>query len=102
MLFGTLCKVHERALLTAPEVEAATIPVEKIQGAILLMSGRRDRMWPSTAMCQQIMSRLAARRFPHPYSHEAFNAGHNDYILKRSCQQAIHAFLKEHHAEPRI
>jgi len=98
MLFMTLRKVHEKALADTPEVEAATIRVEKIQGAILLMSGKRDQMWPSTTMCEQIISRLAARGFAYPHQHIAYDAGHNNYVLKKDTQHAIHDFLKEHYA----
>jgi hypothetical protein len=97
MLFKTLRKVHEKALIATPEVEAATIPVEKIQGAILLMSGKGDQMWPSTSMCEQIMSRLTTRGFAYPHQHIAYDASHNNYVLKKETQRAIHAFLKENY-----
>jgi uncharacterized protein len=36
----------------------AFIPVERINGPILLISGEDDRMWPATRMARQIMERL--------------------------------------------
>ena len=98
VLFKTLRKVHEKALLARSDVEAGTIPVEKIQGAILLMSGKSDQMWPSTAMCEQIISRLADRGFAYPHQHIACDASHNNYVLKKETQGVIHAFLKENYA----
>ncbi len=59
------------------EVEASTIPVEKIQGAILLISGEDDQMWPSTLFSNRVMDRLAKFSFPHPYEHLSYpQAGH--------------------------
>jgi dienelactone hydrolase len=58
-------------------VERAMIPVEKTNGAILLVSGDDDLMWPSTRMARMLMDRLAARGFPHPFRHLHYaGAGH--------------------------
>ena len=97
LLFGKLRKIHEQALLNQSQVGAAVIPVEKIQGSILLTSGKHDKMWPSTEMSEQVMSRLAAKGFSHPYKHIAYNAGHNNYILKPACLQEIYGFLKDNY-----
>ena len=97
LLFGKLRKIHEQALLNQSQVGAAVIPVEKIQGSILLTSGKHDKMWPSTEMSEQVMSRLAAKGFAHPYKHIASNAGHNNYILKPACLQEIYGFLKDNY-----
>jgi dienelactone hydrolase len=43
----------------------AAIPVERIAGPILLVSGGADRMWPSVEMAATIEKRLSAARFPH-------------------------------------
>jgi pimeloyl-ACP methyl ester carboxylesterase len=97
LLYGKLRKIHENALLNQSQVEAAVIPVEKIRGAILLMSGKKDKMWPSTPMSEQVISRLSTRGFAHPYKHIAYNAGHNNYILKPACLQELYDFLKENY-----
>ena len=97
LLYGKLRKIHEQALLNQPQVGAALIPVEKIQGAILLMSGKGDKMWPSTEMSEQILNRLIAKGFVYPYKHIAYDAGHNNYILKPACLQEIYGFLKENY-----
>ncbi|GJM42334.1 MAG: acyl-CoA thioesterase [Ardenticatenaceae bacterium] len=57
--------------------EEATIAVEKIQAPILLISGKADRLWPSTAWSEIAMYRLAENDHPYPYAHLAYdNAGH--------------------------
>ncbi len=85
LLYGKLRKIHEQALLNQSQPGAAIIPVEKVQGAVLLMSGRNDKMWPSTTMSELIISRLSAKGFAYPYKHIAYDAGHNNYILKPAC-----------------
>ena len=59
-------------------VEAARIPVEKINGPILLVSGTDDQLWPSTLMAETIMQQLQASGFDYPYKHIAIKgAGHS-------------------------
>jgi dienelactone hydrolase len=50
-------------------VQAAVIPVEKINGAVLLISGEDDQMWPSTLFSKMVMRRLDEHQFSHPYQH---------------------------------
>jgi dienelactone hydrolase len=53
------------------------IPVERIRGPVLLLSGRDDRLWPATRMAEEVMTRLAAHRHPYPFAHHAYAAaGH--------------------------
>ncbi|PSQ29532.1 hypothetical protein BRD09_06065 [Halobacteriales archaeon SW_10_68_16] len=65
-------------LQAAPEqVAAATIPVERIDGDVLLFSGTDDRLWHSTSMGEQVRNRLQARDHPHRSDHRAVEgAGH--------------------------
>ena len=59
-------------------VDAARIPVEKIGGPILLVSGTDDQLWPSYVMSEMIMSHLASSDFSHSYEHLAMEgAGHS-------------------------
>jgi dienelactone hydrolase len=48
------------ALQDEPTLATAAIPVERIRGAVLLVSGRDDRMWPSRWLADRVMQRLAA------------------------------------------
>lgn len=57
--------------------ESAAIPVENINGNILLLSGVKDKIWPATFMGEQIIKRLHIAEFGHNYNHMAFpEAGH--------------------------
>lgn len=63
--------------LDTKSVEAATIPVEEIDGPVLLISGKDDGIWPSTALSEIAMQRLEKHDHPYPYKHLAYeNAGH--------------------------
>jgi len=58
-------------------MERATIPVEKIQGSLLLISGEEDELWPSTLYAERLMERLSHHHHPFPYKHLRYKgAGH--------------------------
>ena len=59
-------------------VKQATIPIERIQGSVLLISGAEDRVWGSPIMARQIVERAA--QFDRAASFESITydgAGHN-------------------------
>lgn len=67
--------LHQLAHSTT--LAAATIPVERIAGPVLLISGEEDAMWPSTMMAEQVMARLRAHDHPYPIEHLRYpGAGH--------------------------
>lgn len=58
-------------------VERATIPVERINGPVLLISARDDQMWPSELMANAVMKRLKSYRHPFADQHLVYeSAGH--------------------------
>ena len=70
--------LFEDALRNNSAVERATIRTENIHGAILLISGKDDRVWPSEAMCEMIIKTLREHRHPFAYRHLAYEkAGHS-------------------------
>jgi len=69
ILLLRLRMAHEEALKNENGVSAAAIPVENIQGAIMLISGTRDRLWPATLMSEKIVDHLTAKNFPHHFEH---------------------------------
>lgn len=87
--------LHEAFSLMLSDKEAeqkALIPVENISASILLMSATNDEMWPSTAMCNQIIARLDSIGFAHPYRHLAIEGDHSSPL---DHFDAIHLFLSE-------
>jgi uncharacterized protein len=93
-----LRKLHEVALQDRARVEEAAIPVENIQGAVLLISGKRDSLWPATCMSEQIQDQLKANGFKHHYEHMAINTDHFGLIINRVCWRKVFDFLQENYA----
>ncbi|MEN0005979.1 MAG: acyl-CoA thioesterase/bile acid-CoA:amino acid N-acyltransferase family protein [Bacteroidota bacterium] len=59
-------------------IEKAAIAVEEIQCPLLLISGKDDKVWPSTMMANRIVDRLIREDFQHEFLHLAYeDAGHN-------------------------
>jgi hypothetical protein len=73
--FTSVLDLYQRSLAKAPA--DAAIPVERINGPVLLVSARDDRIWPSAAMGEQVMTRLDKAHFRFGHTHLAYdNAGH--------------------------
>ena len=69
---GFLAGLSDEAAVTAAE-----IPVERINGPVLLISGSDDQVWPSSILAEVAVRRL--RRWQHPFSIEHLcyeGAGH--------------------------
>jgi len=57
---------------------AAEIPVERINGPVLLLSAEGDQVWPSNYLSDAAFHRLEERGHPWPFQHLAFpGASHN-------------------------
>ena len=75
--FTSVLDLYERSLKFAGAHPEAAIPVEKINGPVLLLSGKSDTLWPSSAMAEQVIARLDAHGFKHAHWHIAYpDAGH--------------------------
>jgi BAAT / Acyl-CoA thioester hydrolase C terminal len=58
-------------------VEPASIPVERVQGPILLFAGKEDQIWPSATFAEMVMKRLGEYQHPYPDRHLCYeHAGH--------------------------
>jgi dienelactone hydrolase/uncharacterized protein (DUF2141 family) len=67
-----------RALAAAERAPDAAIPVERIGGPVLLLSGSQDRLWPADVMAERIVSRLREKRFAFAVEHKNHaDAGHS-------------------------
>lgn len=72
-----LTPIFLRSLEDRAAVQLATIPVERINGPVILISGRSDAMWPSALFSDMVMERLAEHRHPWPYVHLCYDdVGH--------------------------
>jgi dienelactone hydrolase len=67
----------ENTLKNPEAIKNAIIPVENIRGAILLVSGTSDEVWPSTKFSEMVVERLKASKFQNEYHHLRYEgAGH--------------------------
>jgi dienelactone hydrolase len=77
MTGGLPPRLQALILSYAHAVERAEIPVERINGPILLVSGLEDRLWPSSAMADLIIARLKEHGVQRTSEHLSFaDAGH--------------------------
>ena len=68
---------RELARRSPATAKRAEIAVEKIEGAVLMVSGADDAMWPSSELAEVAMERLRAHDFPRPCEHISYSgAGH--------------------------
>jgi pimeloyl-ACP methyl ester carboxylesterase len=93
LLQHRLRPAFEKMLANTTAVEAAAIPVERINGPVYLMSGSKDEMWPSTRMSRAMMQRLDAQHFPHYHAHDVFDGGHAAPLQHFD---RVEAFLRDH------
>ncbi len=73
--FISIFALYAGAVDTAPA--EAEIPVERIAGPVLMISGQADTLWPSADMAARIERRLQAHDFAFPVVNIAYpEAGH--------------------------
>ena len=68
---------YDNGLKALDQHRDAVIPVETINGPVMLVCGKADTLWPSCPMAEQVADRLKARGFKHPVQLlEYADAGH--------------------------
>ncbi len=77
LITGDKRKVFEIMREDHAAVEQASIPVEKINGPVFLLSATQDEMWNSHEMSEQMMTRFKEKRFAWPHEHLAVYGGHD-------------------------
>jgi len=63
----------ENSLGAAPP--EAAIPVERINGPVMFVSGTADGVWPCSEMADAAIARLREHRFPFPVEHARYEGG---------------------------
>ncbi len=61
--FTTIYNLYAKGLLALDEHQDAIIPVERINGPVMLICGEADTPWPSCPMSEQVAARLKSRHF---------------------------------------
>lgn len=75
-LKGNLHEAFSLMLKNKEAVQKAQIPVEKINGPILILSAKSDEQWPATSMSEQLIKRLEEKNFKHHFQHVILEGGH--------------------------
>lgn len=85
-------------LENSTNLEKATIQVEKINGPLLIISGKDDQMWPAQHFGDMIERRLRKFKHPFPDRHLSYaGAGHKiglPYLPTAGLQEAYHSRSK--------
>ena len=83
-LRGDLHTMFSIMLEDAPlvDLDNAEIPVEKINGSILIVSAREDEAWPSFMMSEKIIDRLNNKNFTHYFEHLISEGDHASSLDK--------------------
>lgn len=78
--FISVFQLYAKGLEAIDQHPDAVIPVERINGPVMLVCGKADTLWPSCPMSEQVAARLQARRFKHPVQLLEYDgAGHAVY-----------------------
>jgi dienelactone hydrolase len=59
--------LYEEGLNSIAQHPDADIPVEQINGPVMLICGKLDALWPSCRMSAQVIARLEANKFQHAF-----------------------------------
>ena len=78
LLVGDLRGAFEKMLRNTSAMQAAAIPVERINGPVYFVSASQDEFWPSREMSDAMMARLKQHHFPHHAEHLVVAGGHNE------------------------
>lgn len=82
-------------LLEDPDQEVYTIPIEKAQAAILLISGGDDRTWPAAEMATLLEHRLKMKQYSYAVRNVIFpRAGHSLFQLRNNYQVLSSFFFR--------
>jgi pimeloyl-ACP methyl ester carboxylesterase len=93
LLRGHLRPAFEKMLTNTAAVRAASIPVERINGPVYLLSADHDELWPSAEMSRAMMQRLQQHGFHRYHVHEVIEGGH---AAPLEHFDRVEAFLGEH------
>ena len=92
-LKGDLYTANKMMLEDKEASKKAEIQVENINGAILILSGINDEMWPATEMSDKLIKRLKNKNFNYYNEHIKLDGGH---IAPLEHFNLVYDFLDKH------
>jgi dienelactone hydrolase/uncharacterized protein (DUF2141 family) len=97
---GPQTPLFASALAKAGAQTDILIPIEKINGPLLMMAGQQDEIWPSADMAQRIEARLLKASFPHDVENIVYaGTGHSLLAAEPNATTRILAFFRKALAE---
>lgn len=78
--------------------ENSIIPIEKINGPILMFSTSVDTVWPSKESSIKLVKRLEEYSYKYPYKH--INFDHMSHMMIEYCGKEIKYFVKSEKEDP--
>jgi len=95
------CEWFEASLRDRSAPGDAAIPVERINGPILFVSGAADGVWPASAMVDRAIDRLRRHRFPFEIEHARYEeAGHAFLIPPYLVGPVVNPWPPESYRQP--
>jgi dienelactone hydrolase len=83
--FTSVYNLYAKGLLALDQHKEAIIPVERINGPVMLVCGKSDSLWPSCPMSEQVDARLKSEHFSHSVQLLEYpDAGHAVFGQPRS------------------
>ncbi|NNL15989.1 MAG: prolyl oligopeptidase family serine peptidase [Flavobacteriaceae bacterium] len=92
-LKGDLYTAHKMMLEDKEASKKAEIQVENINGAILILSGKNDDLWPASEMSDELIQRLKKNNFKYYTEHIKLDGGH---IAPLEHFNLVYDFLDKH------
>ncbi|MEO6227663.1 MAG: acyl-CoA thioester hydrolase/BAAT C-terminal domain-containing protein [Thermomonas sp.] len=96
LLVHDLRGAFDKMVANTAAMEAAAIPVERINGPVYFVSASQDEFWPSRDMSDAMMARLKRHDFQHPAEHLVVEGGHSEPLDEFP---KMEAFLHENFAK---
>lgn len=78
LLVHDLRGAFDKMVANTAAMDAAAIPVERINGPVQFVSASKDEFWPSRDMSDAMMARLKQHGFQHPAEHLVVDGGHSE------------------------
>lgn len=78
LLLHDLRGAFDKMVQNSRAMDAAAIPVERINGPVYFVSASTDEFWPSREMSKAMMGRLKQHGFTHHAEHLVVAGGHNE------------------------
>ncbi len=99
--FTTVYGLYAKGLLALDQHKNAIIPVERINGPVMVICGKSDSLWPSCPMSEQVAARLKSEHFGHPVQLLEYpDAGHAVFGRPKDPKSPDFASLAEEGGSP--